>query len=55
MKQTFAIGIGGAAGQGEATPGDIFAKGNAVVTENIGIARTGDYSLPKHRCRLPTG
>src|SRR5213083_339815 len=26
MKQTFAIGIGGAAGQGVATPGDIFAK-----------------------------
>src|ERR1700688_4583180 len=26
MKQTFAIGIGGAAGQGGATPGDIFAK-----------------------------
>ena len=26
MKQTFAIGIGGAAGQAVATPGDIFAK-----------------------------
>jgi hypothetical protein len=26
MKQTFATGIGGAAGQGVATPGDIFAK-----------------------------
>ncbi len=26
MKQTFAIGLGGAAGQGVATPGDIFAK-----------------------------
>src|ERR1700751_1450231 len=26
MKQTFAIGIGGAAGQGVATPGDIFGK-----------------------------
>src|ERR1700716_70313 len=26
MKQTFAIGIGGAAGQGVATPGDIFSK-----------------------------
>ena len=26
MSQTFAIGIGGAAGQGVATPGDIFAK-----------------------------
>ena len=26
MKRTFAIGIGGAAGQGVATPGDIFAK-----------------------------
>src|SRR5205809_3621335 len=26
MKQTFAIGIGGAAGQGVATPGDIFAR-----------------------------
>ncbi|MGA8103990.1 MAG: 2-oxoacid:acceptor oxidoreductase subunit alpha [Candidatus Acidiferrales bacterium] len=26
MNQTFAIGIGGAAGQGVATPGDIFAK-----------------------------
>jgi len=26
MKQTFAIGIGGAAGQGVATPGDIYAK-----------------------------
>src|SRR5206468_3355979 len=26
MRQTFAIGIGGAAGQGVATPGDIFAK-----------------------------
>ena len=26
MKKTFAIGIGGAAGQGVATPGDIFAK-----------------------------
>jgi 2-oxoglutarate/2-oxoacid ferredoxin oxidoreductase subunit alpha len=26
MKQTFAVGIGGAAGQGVATPGDIFAK-----------------------------
>ena len=26
MKQTFAIGIGGSAGQGVATPGDIFAK-----------------------------
>src|SRR5438876_10936040 len=26
MKQTFAIGIGGGAGQGVATPGDIFAK-----------------------------
>jgi 2-oxoglutarate ferredoxin oxidoreductase subunit alpha len=26
MKQTFAIAIGGAAGQGVATPGDIFAK-----------------------------
>ena len=26
MSQTFAIGIGGAAGQGIATPGDIFAK-----------------------------
>jgi 2-oxoglutarate ferredoxin oxidoreductase subunit alpha len=26
MKQTFAIGIGGATGQGVATPGDIFAK-----------------------------
>src|SRR5260370_28659800 len=26
MKQTFAIGIGGAAGQGVATPGDIFEK-----------------------------
>jgi 2-oxoglutarate ferredoxin oxidoreductase subunit alpha len=26
MKQTFSIGIGGAAGQGVATPGDIFAK-----------------------------
>jgi 2-oxoglutarate/2-oxoacid ferredoxin oxidoreductase subunit alpha len=26
MGQTFAIGIGGAAGQGVATPGEIFAK-----------------------------
>src|SRR5437588_165835 len=26
MQQTFAVGIGGAAGQGVATPGDIFAK-----------------------------
>jgi 2-oxoglutarate/2-oxoacid ferredoxin oxidoreductase subunit alpha len=26
MKHTFAVGIGGAAGQGVATPGDIFAK-----------------------------
>jgi 2-oxoglutarate ferredoxin oxidoreductase subunit alpha len=26
MRQTFAIGTGGAAGQGVATPGDIFAK-----------------------------
>src|ERR1700740_634927 len=26
MKRTFTIGIGGAAGQGVATPGDIFAK-----------------------------
>ena len=26
MGKTFAIGIGGAAGQGVATPGDIFAK-----------------------------
>src|SRR5215831_17602404 len=26
MRKTFAIGIGGAAGQGVATPGDIFAK-----------------------------
>ena len=26
MKQTFTIGIGGAAGQGVATPGDVFAK-----------------------------
>src|SRR5207237_9418504 len=26
MKQTFAVAIGGAAGQGVATPGDIFAK-----------------------------
>src|ERR1700716_3651975 len=26
MRQTLAIGIGGAAGQGVATPGDIFAK-----------------------------
>ena len=26
MSQTFTIGIGGAAGQGVATPGDIFAK-----------------------------
>jgi 2-oxoglutarate ferredoxin oxidoreductase subunit alpha len=26
MRQSFAIGIGGAAGQGVATPGDIFAK-----------------------------
>jgi len=26
MQETFAIGIGGAAGQGVATPGDIFAK-----------------------------
>ena len=26
MKQTFTIAIGGAAGQGVATPGDIFAK-----------------------------
>ena len=26
MTQTFSIGIGGAAGQGVATPGDIFAK-----------------------------
>jgi 2-oxoglutarate/2-oxoacid ferredoxin oxidoreductase subunit alpha len=26
MKQTFTIGIGGAAGQGVATPGDAFAK-----------------------------
>src|SRR5499433_4615865 len=26
MQQTFAISIGGAAGQGVATPGDIFAK-----------------------------
>ena len=26
MKRTFAVGIGGAAGQGVATPGDIFAK-----------------------------
>src|ERR1700757_2698933 len=26
MKKTFSIGIGGAAGQGVATPGDIFAK-----------------------------
>src|SRR5579871_4071441 len=26
MRQSFAIGIGGAAGQGIATPGDIFAK-----------------------------
>ncbi len=26
MSQTFSIGIGGAAGQGVATPGDIFAK-----------------------------
>jgi 2-oxoglutarate/2-oxoacid ferredoxin oxidoreductase subunit alpha len=26
MRQTFAVGIGGAAGQGVATPGDIFAK-----------------------------
>jgi hypothetical protein len=33
MKQTFAIGIGGAAGQGVATPGDISAKGDAVVAE----------------------
>src|ERR1700751_5632763 len=27
MRQSFAVGIGGAAGQGVATPGDIFAKG----------------------------
>ena len=26
MRQSFSIGIGGAAGQGVATPGDIFAK-----------------------------
>lgn len=26
MRQTFAVGIGGATGQGVATPGDIFAK-----------------------------
>jgi 2-oxoglutarate ferredoxin oxidoreductase subunit alpha len=26
MKRTFAVGIGGAAGQGVATPGDIFAR-----------------------------
>ena len=26
MKKTFAIGMGGAAGQGVATPGDVFAK-----------------------------
>jgi len=26
MKKTFAMGIGGTAGQGVATPGDIFAK-----------------------------
>ena len=26
MRQSFAVGIGGAAGQGVATPGDIFAK-----------------------------
>src|SRR5215470_19775810 len=26
MQKTFAVGIGGAAGQGVATPGDIFAK-----------------------------
>ena len=26
MRKTFAVGIGGAAGQGVATPGDIFAK-----------------------------
>ena len=26
MRQTFAVGIGGAAGQGVATPGDIFAN-----------------------------
>ena len=26
MRQTFAVGIGGAAGQGIATPGDIFRK-----------------------------
>src|SRR4051795_8006941 len=26
MSKTFAVGIGGAAGQGVATPGDIFAK-----------------------------
>ena len=26
MRQSFSVGIGGAAGQGVATPGDIFAK-----------------------------
>ena len=26
MKKTFAVGLGGAAGQGVATPGDTFAK-----------------------------
>src|SRR5260370_1251667 len=79
MKQTFAIAIGGAAGQGVATPGDIFAKlfsrrglhlmgigfpsleevlreqfkkkGEAVVAENIGVARAGyDYAAAHFSC-----
>jgi 2-oxoglutarate/2-oxoacid ferredoxin oxidoreductase subunit alpha len=37
MRQTFAIGIGGAAGPGVATPGDIFTKIFSRSTDQAGL------------------
>jgi Pyruvate/2-oxoacid:ferredoxin oxidoreductase gamma subunit len=39
MRQTFAIGVGGAAGQGVATPGNIFAKIFSRSTDQLGLKK----------------
>jgi Pyruvate/2-oxoacid:ferredoxin oxidoreductase gamma subunit len=55
MNRTFAVSIGGAAGQGVATPGDIFAAAHMALkirrasgnpqTSSFGWARTGSGAV----------
>jgi Pyruvate/2-oxoacid:ferredoxin oxidoreductase gamma subunit len=56
MKRTFAVAIGGAAGQGVATPGDIFAKlfvrrGLHVNAYSLSVDHSGRAHFSYDSCR----